>query len=242
MTAHGLPADFAATRWSLVLGAGDRDPATAHASLVALCERYRYPVYAYLRRSGHAPEGAQQLSGAFFAGLLETGIGQRDAMRHGRFRLFLLDGLHRFLSVDHLQPPTQAPAADESPPLAELEARHLAASGMPGSPEEMLRRGFAVELMDLAHRRLRHEAVESGHEAMFEALEAFLGAEPRPGEYEAIAGRLGVRPLFVSMAVKRLRQRFRELVDRELAETLANPADMDDERSALLHVSMDPPG
>lgn len=69
---------------------------------------------------------------------------------------------------------------------------------------------------------------------MFEELERFLSSAPRPGEYESIAQRLAVRPLLVSMAVKRLRQRFRELVDQELSETLSSAGDMAAERQALM--------
>ena len=98
----------------------------------------------------------------------------------------------------------------------------------------MLRRGFAVEVLGAAHQRLRREAIEAGHLPMFEALARFLASDPRPGDYEQIAGRLQVRPLFLSMAVKRLRQRFRELVDYELSETLASGSDMDAERAALM--------
>jgi hypothetical protein len=233
MTAADDPHDdFAATRWSLVLGAGDADPGTAHASMLTLCLRYWYPVYAYLRRSGHRADRAHDLALAFFARLLRDGIGDGDAARHGRFRLFVLAELHRFLSADHDGAPRLDP--QEAPPLDEMEARHQAEARAQGSPEEILRRGFVVEVRGAAHRRLRREAAESGHVEMFEALERFLGTEPMAGEYESIAQRLGVRPLFVSMAVKRLRQRFRELVDRELGETLAGPGEMDAERSALM--------
>ena len=122
----------------------------------------------------------------------------------------------------------------EPPPLQELESRHQSETLPLGSPEDMLRRGFAVEVLGAAHQRLRREAIEAGHLPMFEALARFLASDPHPGDYEQIAGRLQVRPLFLSMAVKRLRQRFRELVDYELSETLASGSDMDAERAALM--------
>lgn len=223
---------FASTRWSLVAGSGDSDPSTARASLLTLCLRYWYPIYAYLRRSGHPPERAHDLARAFFRELLRTGVGHPAAMRHGRFRLFLLAELHRFLSADPAQVPSDG--ALEGPPLAEMEARHRTEAAPERSPDEILRRGFAIEVVGAAHKRLRREATESGHLAMFEELQRFLSTEPHPGDYEAVAQRLRVRPLFVSMAVKRLRQRFRELVDRELRETLADAGEMDAERTALL--------
>lgn len=232
MGARTLDGNFATTRWSLVVGAADRDAPTARASLLTLCLRYWYPVYAYLRRSGHAPERAHELSQAFFDALLRNGLERPDAQVYGRFRLFLLDELHRFLSRDADR--TLGKPELEAPPLAELESRHQAESLPQGSPEDILRRSFAVEVLATAHQQLRREAIEAGHLPMFESLVRFLAGEPHPGDYEEIAGRLHVRPLFVSMAVKRLRQRFRELVDHELSETLASGGDMDAERAALM--------
>ncbi len=232
MDPRSLDGDFATTRWSLVLGASDRDAPGARASLLTLCLRYWYPVYAYLRRSGHAPERAHDLALAFFDGLVRDGLARREAHQQGRFRLFLLGELHRFLSDDAARAPRE-PTLDP-PALHELESRHQAEALPQGSPEDMLRRGFAVEVLGAAQQRLRREAVEAGHLPMFEALARFLASEPRPGDYEEIAGRLQVRPLFLSLAVKRLRQRFRELVDHELSQTLASGSDMDAERAALM--------
>jgi len=232
MGARTLDGNFATTRWSLVVGAADRDATTAKASLLTLCLRYWYPVYAYLRRSGHAPERAHALALAFFDTLLRDGLARPEAQVQGRFRLFLLGELHRFLSRDSARAPRESDLP--APPLEELETRHQAESLPQGSPEDILRRGFAIEVLAAAHHRLRSEAIEAGHLPMFEALAPFLAREPHPGDYEEIANRLQVRPMFVSMAVKRLRQRFRELVDQELSETLASGGDMDAERAALM--------
>lgn len=232
MQADATEDGFASTHWSLVAQAHG-DDAAAHASLLSLCLRYWYPVYAYLRRSGHAPERAHDLARGFFRTLIRSVDARDAANRYGRFRLFLLAELHRFLSIDHV--PTDGSGAIAGPTLAELEGR-LRGEATPAidSPERMLRRGFAVEILGVAHQRLRQEALGAGRLPMFEALERYLGAEPRPGDYEAIARKIGVRPLFVAMAVKRLRQRFRELVDRELGNTLASAEDLQVEREVLL--------
>lgn len=239
MGARSTDGSFATTRWSLVISAADRDAPGARASLMTLCLRYWYPVYAYLRRSGHAPERAHALALSFFDSLLQTGLDRPEKQPQGRFRLFLLGELHRFLSDDAAHAPRTSSL--EPPPLHELEARHQAETLPQGSPEDLLRRGFAVEVVAAAHLRLREEAREAGHLAMFEALCGFLASEPRPGDYEAIAGRLQVRPLFLAMAVKRLRERFRELVDHELSQTLASGNDLDAERAALMQSLGEPP-
>lgn len=231
---------FATTRWSLAAGLGDPDPVSAQACLLTLCLRYWYPVYAYLRRSGHAPEAAHDLAGSFFQQVLSSQSVRVGARRFGRFRQFLLAELHRFLSRD---PRSRAPAgALGAPPALELEARLGAEEALGGSPEQLLCRGFALEILGAAQKQLRREAGEAGRLPMFEALQRYLGTEPGPGDFESSARDLGVRTMHVALAVRRLRQRFRELVDQELAETLVGPEELEGERRALLQVLAGEPG
>ena len=222
---------FAATRWSMVAGAAER----AQGSLAELCVRYWFPVYAYARRSGHPPEIAQQITLAFFHHLVTQRLGQRDARSPGRFREFLLAELDRFLAGTWDGKPVARPAEGLAAPLpiGLLESRHQAEAQGASSATAAFQRGFALEIIAHALERLRHEAVQAGRLQMFEALEPWLAAEPPPGEYEAIADRVGSRPLALVVALKRLRQRFRELADSELVETVATGADLEAERAAL---------
>ena len=119
------------------------------------------------------------------------------------------------------------------PPLAQLEARRQREGDSGGSPEFALRRGFALEVIAQAMRRIEDEAREAGRLPMFAALQPYLSSEPVPGIYADLAQRLDVSPLFLSLALKRLRERFRELVDDELAQTVASAAALDDERRSL---------
>lgn len=229
---------FATTRWSLVAALADQDQAVARASLVTLCLRYWYPVHAYLRRSGHEPAAARALTLRFFHQLLGVDMAHTTARRHGRFRQFLLAELHRFLA-DAAPAASTAVAKDDDlapPPLEALEARLEADGATALSPEQQLQRGFALEMLAAAKAQLRREAEDAGRLPMFESLQHFLGVEARAGDYEAVARGLGLRPMFVAVAVQRLRQRFRELVDRELVETLTSPDELEAERQALMQV------
>lgn len=236
----GKDGGFATTHWSLVANANDDDAALARASLAALCVRYWYPVYSYLRRSGHAPEPAHALARNFFQWLVQATGARASASHYGRFRLFLLAELHRFLASG--TPGREATDPVPPPALRDIEARHSAEPAGAEPPECALRRGFAVEILAAAHMRLRREATQAGRLEMYEALERFLGVEPRPGDFEAVATVLDMRPVSISLAVRRLRQRFRELVDRELRETLATAGDLEAERQALLQVLQEAPG
>ena len=233
--ASSRPDPFARTRWSLVMALRDGGAASAERSLADLCRDYWYPVYAYVRRCGHAAEPAQRLTGRFFAHLAEE-IRSVDPAQFGQFRHFLLTQLHRFLA----EPESAGAGADDeaAPPIAieELELRLRRDHVPDAAPDHVFQRGFALEVLGRSLRRLRHEAQESGRGPMFELLERYLIADPPPGHYEQMAARLGYSALALLVAVKRLRQRFRELVDAELCETVASVSDLETERATLLAI------
>ena len=102
------------------------------------------------------------------------------------------------------------------------------------SPEQAYRRSFALEVLSRGLKRLRAEANQTGHADMCEALEPFLTREPLPGQYDELGHKLSMRPLTLVMALKRLRQRFRELVRDELADTVASAEELAAEQQALL--------
>jgi RNA polymerase sigma-70 factor (ECF subfamily) len=228
----GQPIAFATTRWSLVAAAGG----AASASLAELCVRYWYPVFAYARRCGHPPETAQAITQAFFHQLVGERLKQVGERPPARFREWLLAELARFVAHDWKGEPVARPSTDLLPPLpaAVLEQRHRAEGAAPASAELGFRRSFALEVLGRALNRLRREAAQAGREAMFERLEPYLTVEPGPGDYAALAEALATRPLSLVMALKRLRQRFRELADAELAETVADADEFLAERAALL--------
>ena len=93
-------AQFTTTHWSVVLAARDTASPEADVALAELCRTYWYPLYAFVRRKGHGPHDAQDLTQAFFARLLEKNyVAQADRER-GRFRIFLLAALTHFLAGD----------------------------------------------------------------------------------------------------------------------------------------------
>ena len=230
LAAAHADAPFANTRWTLVaaLQEGDADAARP---LLELCLHNWYPVYSYLRRCGHAPGATQELTRAFFDQLLHDAPGRAQPSQYGRFREFLVAELQRFLAQGLSQPGADAPI----PPLEveEMEARQRSESAFSGSPEQALRRGFALEVIARARSRLRGEARDAGRLVMYEAMERYLTSEPLPGEFDQLAIRFGVRPLSIVTAMKRLRERFRELVDNALGDTVLNSVELEAERRAL---------
>ena len=217
----------ARTQWSLVF---DGAEGTLHGqeALAELCVRYGFPVYAYLRRCGHAPLAAASVLHGFFHHLAAPRppeVGPPPSFRH-----WLLEDLHRFLAhperFDEL-----LTVARLSP--TELERRYAAEAEAGLAPEGAYHRDFAREVLARAQQRLLNEAAQAGRQNLYDHLSPYLAREPAQGTYEMLAGTLGSRPLALVTAVKRLRQRFRELVDAELAATVASPDDLEGERMAL---------
>src|SRR5215471_15739672 len=89
---------FPTTTWTLVLSAGRQTDAQSSEALASLCEKYWYPLYAYIRRRGYPAEQAQDLTQEFFARVLEKHYIERADRNKGRFRTFLLSSLTCFLS------------------------------------------------------------------------------------------------------------------------------------------------
>lgn len=223
--------DFTNTQWSMVCRLQDARAPDARKALTELAVRYWYPVYAYLRRCGHAQETAQDITQAFLQQIAGDLRNQRASPR-GRFRDWLLQQLNTFLGGEwrELADGGFLPGA---PALAELERRSRGEHTPDESPEQAYQRSFALELLSRGMERLRAEAAQTGHLDMCEALEPFLAREPLPGQYDELARKLGMRPLAVVIALKRLRQRFRELVHGELADTVMSADELAAEQQAL---------
>ena len=229
---------FSTTRWSVVMrmaasGAGD-----AHGALAELAQRYWYPTYAYLRCCGHSPAIAEEIARSFLQHLLaEFHDADRAAPARGRFRRFLLDELSKFLAGDWRQSVPGHPALEVP---AELELRHRRDNAGVSSPEVAYQRSFALEVLARALRRLHAEAEQTGHQAMFGALRAYLTDDPVAGEYQVIAAQLQMPPLALVVALKRLRQRLRELVGQELSDTVTTADDLLGEQAELLRILRGP--
>ncbi|HEX5487717.1 MAG TPA: hypothetical protein VFX04_01050 [Rhodanobacteraceae bacterium] len=223
--------EFTRTRWSMVCRLQDGRATDAHDALAELAVRYWYPVYAYVRRCGHSRDIAQDITQTFLQQVARDLHGEQ-AQPSGRFREWLLMKLNGFLAGEW-RDLTEGGHVPGAPPVAELESRNLSEHAAGESPELAYRRSFALEVLMRGLKRLRAEATQAGHLDMCEALEPFLTRDPVRGQYDELGHKLGIRPLVLVMALKRLRQRFRELVQQELADTVVSADEMADEQQAL---------
>jgi RNA polymerase sigma factor (sigma-70 family) len=225
---------FQTTRWSLVLAAARGDHGSAEA-LEWLCTTYWYPLYGFVRRSGHDPEAARDLTQSFFLSLLDRNSLQSIDRSQGRFRAFLLASVKHFLSNERdraraLKRRTDDPALRLD--LEEAERRFLTDSASGLSPEDLFEAKWARTILDRAVRRLREEHETTGRGDLFHRLRGHLTGEET--SYDVLAVELGMSEGALRVAVHRLRRRLGILLRAEVAQTVADPDDVDGEVRYLL--------
>ena len=215
--------------------AGRASSPEAGCALEDLCTVYWLPLYAFVRRSGYSEHDAQDLTQEFFARLLEKGwLGAADRKR-GKFRTFLLTALKHFLANewDRSQRLKRGGGhAFLSFDGATAEARYGMEPQDHRTPERAFERRWALALLDSVLTRLREEYATAGKATAFEELKGAITGTAAP--YEQIAARLGVTENAVKLGVYRLKQRYRELLRAEVAQTVAAPGEIDAELAHLL--------
>jgi RNA polymerase sigma-70 factor (ECF subfamily) len=228
--------DFASTRWSLVLAARGEDTPGAGDALEALCQTYWYPLYAYVRRRGYAADDAQELTQGFFAQLIEKHYLDAADSERGRFRAFLLTALKRFLSKERHHALAEKRGGGRrilSLDFERGESRFLLDPVTNDTPESIYERQWALSLLARVMTQLRDEFANAGKRDDFDQLKAFLTGETAAPSYREVGAALGMSEGAVKVAVHRLRRRFRAAVLTEIAQTVAAPADVDDELRQL---------
>jgi RNA polymerase sigma factor (sigma-70 family) len=231
-------AAFNTTHWSVVLEAQSESPA-AQEALEKLCRIYWWPIYGFVRRHGYSPEEAQDLTQGFFALLLERR--DLDAVRRekGRLRSYLLTSLKNFLAKAHRRAMTVKRGEGRTlVPLDELLARELADLEPADTltADRIFERRWALTLLEQVLSRLESEYRSAGKAKLFDCLTEFLSDEPGRRSQAEAAAELGMTENAVKQAFHRIRQRYRQLLHDEIAQTVAVPGDVEDELRHFISV------
>lgn len=227
---------FATTRWTVVLAAGDRSTPQADVALEELCRTYWYPLYAYVRRHGHSREDAEDLTQAFFARLLEKNYLEGIKSDGGKFRSFLLVAVKRFLANEWDRANRQKRGGGVAPlslDWQDADTRYQINPADNVSPDKLYDRVWAVTLLERVITHLREEHNAEGKAKMYSQLERFLMMGKDEISYSQAANALQMPEGTVRVAVHRLRRRYRELLREEIAQTLSDPAQADEEMQVL---------
>ena len=227
---------FATTRWTMVLAAGDRSTPQADVALEELCRTYWYPLYAYVRRHGHSRADAQDLTQAFFARLLEKNYLEKIRSDGGKFRSFLLVALKRFLANEWDRANSQKRGGGVIPlslDWQDADTRYQINPADNLSPDKLFDRAWALTVLERVITRLRDENAAEGKAKLYEQLKQFLMVGKSDISYDEASRALEMSEASLRVAVHRLRLRYRELLREEIAQTLSDPAQAEEEMQVL---------
>jgi len=237
MTSTAGDPQFHTTHWSLIAAATGDGGEQAQAALEEVCRAYWYPVYAFIRRRGQPAEDAGDLTQAFFATLLEKEYLADADRERGRFRAFLLTAVARFVAKERDKAAAQKRGGGRQLfpiDLADGEARYRHEPAHDWTAERVFERRWALTLLDRTLARLRQEHATAGKQALFDALKVYLTGEAGAPPLRHVAGQLQMTEGAVKVAVHRLREKYREALRAEVAQTVATEGDVDDELGLLL--------
>ena len=229
---------FVTTQWSVVLTAQGQSPA-ADEALEKLCRTYWWPLYGFVRRNGYNPEEAQDLTQGFFALLLERRDLDVVRKEKGRLRSYLLVSLKNFVAkAKRREMAVKRGEGRALVPLDELLARERADLEPADTltADRIYERRWALTLLEQVLARLESEYRTAGNAKLFDHLKELLSDEPDRKSQADIAAELGMTENAVKQAFHRLRQRYRELLCDEIAQTVAVPGDVEDELRHFISV------
>lgn len=230
-------AGFQTTHWSMVLLAGRDTSAASAEALEKLCRAYWYPLYAFARRQGCNPEEAQDATQEFFSRLLARNQLQMADPNRGRFRSFLLASMKNQLANERRAASRQKRGGDVttfSLDERQAEQRYLLEPAHSVTPETIFERRWAETILSRVLDRL--EAEYNGHTMRFVQLKIFLVEARGTAAFAEMAVQLGVTESALKSVVHRMRRRYADLFRDEVAQTIASPADLEDEIRHLLGV------
>jgi RNA polymerase sigma-70 factor (ECF subfamily) len=233
---------FATTRWTVVLAAGRPTAAQAEVALEELCRTYWYPLYVYVRRQTATREDAEDLTQSFLARLLEKNYLHGLSSDKGKFRAFLLAALKHFLANEWDRARAQkrgGGVATLSLDWQDADTRYQINPEDNLSPDKLYDRAWAVTLLTKVITRLRKESEAEGTATLFDRLKPYLTVGKSAIPYAQAAAELGMTEGAVRVAVHRLRRQYRERLREEIAQTLADPSQANEEMQALFSAFAD---
>jgi RNA polymerase sigma-70 factor (ECF subfamily) len=219
-----------------VVRAGDPSMLAAREALAELCASYWYPVYAFIRRQGHEPDEAQDLTQAFFVHLLEKGTLAAVDPSRGKFRSFVRTACAHFLADEWDRARARKRGGDQivlSIDARDAEGRYLREPAHNLTPERLFERTWVLTVFEHVFERLGREYTKAGQAALFEQLKSILTDGPHSVTYATFAAPLGMTAGAVQVAAHRLRRRYRAILLDEIAATLDDPAGVEDEVQEL---------
>ena len=236
---HSHHADFPTTHWTLVQAVQGGDADDAARAMEKLCAGYWYPIYAYLRRSGHAAHDAEDLTQAFFQRLITEGGLLSAEQKDGKLRSWLLGVLKHLLSDHFRHHGTQKRGGGISHISFDemaAEDRYTHEPQTMGDPDAFFTQVWAQDLLTTVRGRLREAYEAAGRKEVFELLLPYLMWDQEPPSCRQIAAKIGSSEVATRILIHRLRVKFRTLLKDEVARTVLTPEEIPGELAWLQSV------
>ncbi len=233
------PASFETTQWSLIVRAGHASEMQRREALATLCERYWFPLYAYARRRCGDPESARDATQSFFAQLLDSDFVANADSGRGSFRAYLITAMRNFLAKQWAAGKAQKRGGGRcriSLDFASAESRFSIEPATTETADLLFDRDWAVTLLQQVLNLLQNEMRADGKEQQFDLLKGSVIGDHSQNSYAGLAQQLGMNEATARMAASRMRTRYRELLRREISQTVATPDEIDDEIRSLFRV------
>jgi DNA-directed RNA polymerase specialized sigma24 family protein len=230
--AHGAPSEFPSTQWSRVVAAADLAAPDARVALEELCTAYWYPIYAFIRRKGNDAEKSLDLTQSYFARLLEKRVLAAADPRKGRFRSFIRTDCEHFLISEHRRDKAVRRGGNIgllSIDAQNAEGRYRFEPADSMTPERLFDYAWGVTLLGSVLDILAVEYAKSDRAELFAHLKVVLTEGKGAVSGATLAERTGTTEGAVYKAVHELRKRYREILKDQIAATLDDPAQIDDE-------------
>lgn len=225
--------DFRTTCWQMVASAGGDTSNESQQALTQLCEQYWYPLYAYIRRSGHRADQAEDLTQAFFAMLLEKKSFKNADPSRGRFRSYLLGALKNFLCNESDRARALKRGGGRGPLSLDVssgEGRYaIEPADSRSSPERLFDRQWALTVLSHALKTVKDDLARQGKQTMFDRLQFCLVGDDAGADYRKIGEELGMNEGAIKTAVHRLRKRYRDALREQIAQTLDSEDEVEEE-------------
>ena len=221
-----------------MLATTDADSERAQAALARLYQAYWYPLYAFVRARGYSPHEAQDLAQDFFCSLLKRNSLHSVTKEKGRFRSYLIGAAKHFLANEWNKIHREKRGGAHTFVTLDdafAESRFLKEAAHAETPETIYEKNWATVLLERVMAQLRRE-YEGAKARQFEELKVCLSGEKSASSYAETAARLEMSEAAVKVAVHRMRARYRELLRKEISETVAHPGEVEDELRHLLNV------
>jgi len=204
-----------------------------------LCQAYWKPLYTFARRGGHSSHDAEDLTQGFLAQLLQRGDLGPLSPEKGRLRTYLKSAFQNFIA-DEARRVTRQKRGGPAAQWLDLEAAERQSQRLisgAASPEEAFDRHWGRIVLQRAMHGLREKFRARGRGDTLRELEVYLGPDEQAPSYREVAERLGQSENTVAANVSRMRREFRDLLRQEIADTLGEGQDIDEELHYLLRVS-----